>query len=269
MGDTLFGLMSRWSFVLLALLVSELVRAYRRLEAMRRRAETALRMQETRFHALIENCADGIVLINSQGLVLYASPSARRALGYGSEELVGRDTIACAYPEDREQVREFLQKLSQSAGASITTEFRCRRKDGAWFWVESTGTNLLGQPGIEAIVVNFRDIEARKQSEEQLKVLAATDPLTGLANYRQLIEDLDSELQRSDRTGRSFAVLWIDLDGLKQINDRFGHLVGSRHSAESPTCCGFIPALWIRPRDTEEMSSHSFFRSRMPKLPTS
>jgi diguanylate cyclase (GGDEF)-like protein/PAS domain S-box-containing protein len=228
MADSWFGLMSRLSFILLALLVWQLVRAYRRLDAVGRRAEMELRMQERRFHALIENCADGIILVNSPGIVLYASASAQRALGCGGEELVGRDAIACVYPEDREQAREFLLKLSESAGTTITTEFRCHRKDGRWFWVESTGTNLLGQPGIEAIVVNFRDIEARKRSEEQLKVLAATDPLTGLANYRQLIGDLDSELQRSDRTGRSFAVLWIDLDGLKQINDRFGHLVGSR-----------------------------------------
>ncbi len=223
-----FGLVSRLSFVLLAVLAWELARAHKQLETVRCRTEMALRRQEDRLHALIENCADGIILVSPEGTILYASPSAQRVVGYRNEEILGRNAAECVYPEDREQVRDFLTKLSQHAGASITAEFRCREKGGAWRWIESTGTNLLEQPGIGAIVVNFRDIEGRKKYEEQLRVLAATDPLTGLANYRRLIEDLDSELKRSDRTERPFAVLLLDLDGLKQINDCFGHLVGSR-----------------------------------------
>jgi diguanylate cyclase (GGDEF)-like protein/PAS domain S-box-containing protein len=225
---TPFSLVLRFSYVLLAVLACELGSAYKQLKAARHGAEKALRTQEDRFQALVENSADGVILVSPDGTVLYSSPSAQRVLGYRSAELLGRDTMECIYPEDQEQVRTFLRKLSQRAGASVTTEFRCRQKGGAWRWIESTGTNLLEQPGIAAIVVNFRDIEARKRSEEQLRVLATTDPLTGLANYRRLIEDLDSELKRSDRTGRPFAMLLLDLDDLKRINDRFGHLVGSR-----------------------------------------
>lgn len=71
-------------------------------------------------------------------------------------------------------------------------------------------------------------VSERKQAEEQLRELAATDPNTGLANYRRLIEALEGETRRSHRTARPFAVLLLDLDGLKKINDRHGHLVGNR-----------------------------------------
>ena len=71
-------------------------------------------------------------------------------------------------------------------------------------------------------------VSERRHVEEQLRRLAVSDPLTGLANYRQLIEVLEGEISRSQRSGRSFAILFLDLDGLKKINDRHGHLVGSR-----------------------------------------
>lgn len=71
-------------------------------------------------------------------------------------------------------------------------------------------------------------VEEQKRSQEQIHQLAITDPLTGLVNYRKLVEALENEIKRSERTGRSFAVLLLDLDGLKKINDTYGHLVGSR-----------------------------------------
>jgi diguanylate cyclase (GGDEF)-like protein len=71
-------------------------------------------------------------------------------------------------------------------------------------------------------------VEERRRAEHQLRELAVTDPLTGLANYRRLVDVLDAEIRRTQRTERPFALLFLDLDGLKAINDRFGHLVGSR-----------------------------------------
>lgn len=71
-------------------------------------------------------------------------------------------------------------------------------------------------------------VAERKHAEEKVMLLATTDPLTGLANYRKLVEILEAEIERSDRTGRAFSVLLLDLDGLKKINDKHGHLVGSQ-----------------------------------------
>src|SRR5258708_36057164 len=67
-----------------------------------------------------------------------------------------------------------------------------------------------------------------RRADEYVRQLSVTDPLTGLANYRRLLDALDAELKRHERTGRSFAVLLFDMDGLKKINDAHGHLVGSR-----------------------------------------
>ena len=84
--------------------------------------------------------------------------------------------------------------------------------------------------GIMAVLslVFASEVTEHKRSDEQVRQMAVSDPLTGLANYRRLLDALESEIKRHGRTGRSFAVLLLDLDGLKKINDAHGHLVGSR-----------------------------------------
>jgi diguanylate cyclase (GGDEF)-like protein len=108
-------------------------------------------------------------------------------------------------------------------------EVEWKRKDGTAMKVRLSGRQVgseEGAPlGCEIIAV---DVTAQRSSEDLLRHLAATDALTGLANYRRLSEALESEIKRSDRTGRAFAVLMFDLDGMKRINDGYGHLAGNR-----------------------------------------
>lgn len=85
----------------------------------------------------------------------------------------------------------------------------------------------MGIVGITGLAV-AAEVSEHKRAEERAQRLVVTDPLTGLANYRQLLDVLDSEIKRYTRYGRSLAVLLLDLDGLKKINDTYGHLVGSR-----------------------------------------
>ncbi len=82
--------------------------------------------------------------------------------------------------------------------------------------------------GASATLISAFDITECKRAEQQAQLLAMTDPLTGLGNYRRILEVLNAEIERSGRTARSFALLLLDLDGLKEINDRYGHLVGNR-----------------------------------------
>ena len=81
---------------------------------------------------------------------------------------------------------------------------------------------------MESYEIIVEDVTQQRRLEDHLRQQAATDPLTGLANYRHLVETVDLEINRTERTGREFALLFLDLDGLKKINDRFGHLVGSQ-----------------------------------------
>jgi len=94
--------------------------------------------------------------------------------------------------------------------------------------VRLSGHEVLGKQGqLDAYEVITEDVTKQRQLEDHLREQAARDPLTGLANYRHLAEVLAMEVKRSERTGREFALLLFDVDGLKQINDRYGHLTGS------------------------------------------
>jgi len=106
-------------------------------------------------------------------------------------------------------------------------EIRIHTKNHEERWLDITlATNAFD--GVPVKLISAFDLTKRKQAESQARLLAITDPLTGLGNYRRLLDVLHAEIERSGRTGRPFAVLLLDLDGLKKINDCYGHLAGSR-----------------------------------------
>ena len=180
------------------------------------------------FQEMIENSSDGTALLNLDGTVLYASPSTSRVIGNPEGSLVGRTIFDLLHPEDVPQALDSFEEVLNAPGNSRTTEMRCQRPGGTWAWIESTTTNLVANPNVRAVVAIYRDIDGRKRAEEKWRSLAVTDPLTGLKNYRGLVESFEYELQRSSRTKRPFAVLLMDMDGLKKINDTLGHQAGNR-----------------------------------------
>jgi diguanylate cyclase (GGDEF)-like protein/PAS domain S-box-containing protein len=224
----LLGLFLSSCLAALSAFAAKLSKRRRKLQEDLRHAERLLRLQEKRLLALVDNAGNGTILLTPQTEIHYASPSAQELYGFGKEPLVGRSVLNLIHPEDRDRMTQALSTLTGRFRSSMAVDLRCRRADGSWRWTELTSTNLLEEPALGAIVTTCRDIELQKQSEERLKQMAVTDGLTGLANYRRLIDVLNSEIRRFDRTARTFAILMLDLDGLKRINDAHGHIAGSR-----------------------------------------
>src|SRR5258706_3918603 len=133
-----------------------------------KRSQRILRSNESYFHSLIENSFDAIVLIDTTSKILYASPSVKRLLGYSPDELIGRTGFDLVVPEQRPTIMGKLAELVLKPGGTITVQYQTIRKDEKRIWVEATGTNLLFEPNVNAVVVNFRDITQSKNLQIRL-----------------------------------------------------------------------------------------------------
>ena len=134
----------------------------------RKQAEEALRESEERFKALIENARDAIGILDAEGIIVYESPSVERILGYRPEELIGKSVLALIHPDDLPEVSAKFVEILSSPTVVGSMQLRLRHKDGSWRWMEGMANNLLDNPQVRGIVVNYRDITERKQAEEAL-----------------------------------------------------------------------------------------------------
>ena len=133
------------------------------------RAQEVLRRSEARFRSLIHNATDIITILGPDGTIRYQSPPFERILGYGRDELIGRNAFDFVHPEDRAATWATYDEAVADATLVPTVEFRFRHADGSWRWLESTGTNLFSDPFVGGFVVNSRDITERKQAETNLR----------------------------------------------------------------------------------------------------
>jgi diguanylate cyclase (GGDEF)-like protein/PAS domain S-box-containing protein len=193
----------------------------------KRTADALLRPEficgEANFRAIAE--ATACALFISQGEQLnYVNHAAEIITGYAREELLSMDFWDLVHPDCRELV---LNRGGARQGDAEQYEVKILTKNGDERWLDIS-TAMIEFDGMLASLVSAFDLTERKYAEEKVQLLAVTDPLTGLGNYRRLFEALDAEVKRTGRTGRPFAVLLLDLDQLKKINDRYGHLIGSQ-----------------------------------------
>ena len=137
------------------------------------RIEAELKQSEGRFRALIENSADGIVLLDEAGRIRYASPATTRILGYAEGELLGREGVELVHPEDAGGFRRDVATVSCQPAGSLHAHARIRHKDGSYRLLEGTWTNLLGEPGVSALVANFRDVTEREHALQELRAAQA------------------------------------------------------------------------------------------------
>jgi PAS domain S-box-containing protein len=138
-----------------------------------KRGEVSMRENEERFRALVENSEDIICLISEEGKVKYANPGADRIAGYSASELFSMTSTDVIHPQDRTLVASFVSAVMHSPEKLIRTAFRARHKLGNWLWLEGTALNLVKAPGVNGIVMNFRDVTQRKHSEDERTTLVA------------------------------------------------------------------------------------------------
>lgn len=196
--------------------------------AERGEVEAALSRSERRFRSLALNSSDVVVVTDAAGLVTYISPSVERLLGHAPEHYLGRSGLEHLHADDAAAAARVLEALASEPAGEVTVELRARHADGTFRWQEYMLRNLLDDPDVGGIVVNFRDITERRAEQERLTYDASHDVLTGLAN-RQVFQDrLGHALSRRARGHGGAAVLFCDLDGFKALNDRFGHAAGDQ-----------------------------------------
>lgn len=135
----------------------------------RKEVEAALQVSEKRFRALIENSSDVVTLLSSNGTILYSSPSTERVLGYG-EDIVGENAFTLIHRDDLKAIRSDFERLLKHPEEPVRAEYRVRRADGSFVNVEGVATNMCADPAVGAIVLNYRDVTARKRSERRIAV---------------------------------------------------------------------------------------------------
>src|ERR1700723_3065160 len=214
------------------------------LREQRDRTEKRLRHSEARYRSLVENLAYGICRCNIRGKFLDVNPALTTMLGYASHEELLEVNLATDVLGDPSKRAQLLGQSAEPSGVEpFETEWK--QKNGATIKVRLSGREVKNHGETDSYEIIVENVTQQRKLEDHLRQQAAKDALTGLANYRHLVETVDSEIKRSERTEREFALLFLDLDGLKQINDRFGHLVGSQ------ALCRLADVLCICSRDMD------------------
>jgi diguanylate cyclase (GGDEF)-like protein/PAS domain S-box-containing protein len=200
----------------------------RNLREERDRAEKKLRHSKAHYRALVEHSAYGMCRCNENGRFLEVNQALVKILGYTSRQDLLAANLANDITLNPTEWAQLLER-SRQTGRADPVETDWKRKDGSIVKVRLSGRKVRSEKhALDGYGIIVEDVSDQRALEDHLRKQAASDSLTGLANYRQLVDVLDSEIARSKRTGREFSLLFLDLDGLKKINDRYGHQTGSR-----------------------------------------
>lgn len=192
----------------------------------RKRDEEALRKSEEQYRLIAENMKDLVCIIDRNACFRYASPSHITVLGYSSEVYQGKCALDWLHIDDVEHVRKDLAHIMETK-ESCMMEYRFQDIHGNWVWFEAKVTPIFDEQGqFKHFLVVSREITERKMYEEKLNHMAFHDALTGLPNRRLFKERVNQALKEAERYERKLAVMYMDMDKFKRINDTLGHDVG-------------------------------------------
>ncbi len=186
----------------------------------------ALEASEGRFKALTESAMDIVTVLDAQGVIVYQSPSVMHLLGHDPGEMIGRSQFDLVHRDDVKAMRAMFDVLIARGKMSHPIEFRVRSKAGNWCTLESIGKNCLDIPEVRGIIVNTRDVSDRKTIQQRIQHLAYHDALTDLPNRSLMQDRISQAIGRAERADKRFAVMFIDIDNFKNINDTLGHDTG-------------------------------------------
>jgi diguanylate cyclase (GGDEF)-like protein/PAS domain S-box-containing protein len=195
----------------------------------RKRQEASLRESEERFRTIFESVTDAIFVHDiAAGKFVDVNQRAVDMFGFSRDEL-----LASSIPDLSEATPDLAEAEARTriesamAGNPQTFEWRCKKKGGAAFWVE-IGCRAAKFGGRDHLLATVHDIDARKDAEDRLTRLSRFDTLTGLANRRAFVAALEGAIADRRRRRGGVAILFLDLDSFKDVNDTLGHPVGDR-----------------------------------------
>lgn len=199
--------------------------------------EEAVKSAEQRSRLLLENTNEGIFGLDTEGTTVFINPAAAKMLGYTVEELIGvkshhliHHSYADGSPMSADQC-QMLQPVRDGVSYRVETDVLWR-KDGTSFPVEYWSSPIVEGDQIVGAVVTFHDITHRKDAEEKIRYLAFHDALTGLPNRRLFMDRFEQELKHERRSGSISALLLMDIDHFKEVNDTLGHPCGDQLLSE-------------------------------------
>jgi diguanylate cyclase (GGDEF)-like protein/PAS domain S-box-containing protein len=184
---------------------------------------------EARLSSLVQNASDVICIVGEDAAIRYVSPSVQRMFGYLPGALSDGRLTDIAHPDDQQRLLAFIAATAaRPLGNPQKAEFRVRHAERGWRDVEALATNLLADKAVDGIVLNVRDVTERKAFEAELEHQAFHDTLTGLPNRALFHDRLEHALAGARRDNMPVAVLFLDIDALKDINDTLGHAAGDK-----------------------------------------